>query len=392
MKMRTMLAATLAALLLCAACSAAGDGAAKAPATVTVQDAAWAVSADADAANPDIDALNGTVLVAKSGDDGTTALAVVRLPLPGGITADQVRGAWLELRHKEGGEPSLRVGVVTKSWSSPQMSWNTIRDGVSFSGAASGEATEDGWYRYEVADIVRAWLSGERANYGFAIEPDKNGVDTTMYSTADEDAASHPRLIIEYEPSSGGEAHGKYDFAYQEAGNCLSYALRDTDGVFLDALIDDFDAFNAAIAEGKGLPRFADAFEAYVAAHMDDLAIASFRAVTADEAIDTEREYRIAMRVGAHEYNGVEGIQAENRDFDYHFRVQLRDGSWAEKFPQEGSRVVPGSNADNSLNQFLWDSSYQMGNEKWNEYYDSDVLYYAVEKSTDEFTAHLDGE
>jgi hypothetical protein len=75
-----------------------------------------------------------------------------------------------------------------------------------------------------------------------------------------------------------------------------------------------------------------------------------------------------------------------DQDFDYHLRVQLTDGSWAEKTPGEPSQITPGSNGKTDPGIYPWDESFMWGYEKWADFYTSDTVYFAVVKSTDAFT------
>jgi hypothetical protein len=66
----------------------------------------------------------------------------------------------------------------------------------------------------------------------------------------------------------------------------------------------------------------------------------------------------------------------------------LKDGSWAEKLSGDHSRLTAGSNAELDPSKYPWDSAFQWGYEKWNDYYNSDPVYFAVTKTTDDFTSH----
>lgn len=361
--------------------------------TITVQEPDYSVGATIDRLDPTASGLGGPVIYLTSDADGAQRISFIRLPLPTGITAEQVQKVYLEICYKEGDVPtSAQTGVVTQRWTTQGATWDIMGGAVSFENASAAEEAGDGWYRFDVTATVQNWLNGAMENLGFALEYTDANLDTQIYPpNTDDDISKSPRLVVTYAPTEDTMAYGKYDFAEQAEGNCLSYALRDTDPIYLDQLLDDAAAFEDAIAQGNGVKYFSDLVVEYVQAHKDALGISGFRIISADEAIDTDTEYRIALRLGFHNRNGVDGIQAKDGDFDYHLRAQLRDGSWTEKFPrsQSPSRIVPGTNAENSLNQYPWSASYQIGNEKFQDYYDSDIVYFAVTKTTDDFTAHL---
>lgn len=369
---------------------AATEATAEPLAEQTVQNPTYATAVMAHR-DMDLDMSDGSALHAVSDDQGARIISLLRLPLPAAVRGSQLEQAWLDMYRKEGDEPNVRIGVVEKSWVMQEMTWDFATDSVDFENAVQeGEDLGDGWYRYDVTEQVRRWLQGE-GNYGFAIEALEKNRSIVFASPFDEDITLTPKLTVRYREDGEGRAYGKYDFAAQSEGNCLSYALRDKSSIFLDALVSDEAAFEAAVEAGEGLAYFSGLVLDYVETHQDKLGVTSIRVVSGEDAeIDADKEYLVALRVGFHNRNGVEGIQAMDGDFDYHLRVRLRNGSWAEKFPQDESRVTPGSNADNSLNQFPWDASYMPGYEKWHEYYDSEPVYYVVSKSTDAFTAHME--
>jgi len=76
-------------------------------------------------------------------------------------------------------------------------------------------------------------------------------------------------------------------------------------------------------------------------------------------------------------------------DFDYHFMLQLADGSWAEKLPGEFSRLVSGSHAGFDPGKHPWNKGFMWGKgTEYNGFYNSGVIYFAVQKSVDVFTDH----
>jgi hypothetical protein len=177
----------------------------------------------------------------------------------------------------------------------------------------------------------------------------------------------------------------------------MSYALRDTSGIFYDDLFsaDDTAAFQAIYDEGgtdAALQFVKEKVFAYIDKNQQALGVSSYREIDGfDAPIDTATEYRVCLRVGFRDRSFPEGIQVD-QDFDYHFKVQLEDGTWAEKTPGEPSRVCPGTHAGLDVARFPWDESYLWGYERWNDFYDSGAVYFAVTKDGDAFTQHMAGE
>jgi hypothetical protein len=191
---------------------------------------------------------------------------------------------------------------------------------------------------------------------------------------------------------AGGRARfGKFGYEAQEDGNCMSYALRDRDMILYDDLIDDTPAFQASYDTGGiggALQYLKNRVSDYVERHSAELQIGGIREIDGFRApIDENEEYRIAMRIGFRDRNMPLGIQVDS-DFDYHFWAQVSDGSWAEKTPDESSRLAPGSNSGLNPGKYPWNQGYMWGYDKWNDYYTSDTIYFAVKKTTAAFTSH----
>jgi hypothetical protein len=188
-----------------------------------------------------------------------------------------------------------------------------------------------------------------------------------------------------------GGKFGKFGFEPQEDGNCMSYALRDLDAIAYGDLIDDTRAFQAAYDAGgadAALQYAKRQAMAYVERHKAALLIESFREIDGFQAaIDADAEYRIAMRAGFRDRDARPGIQVDT-DFDYHFMLQVSDGSWAEKMPGEPSRLAPGSNHALDPGRHPWTQGYVWGHLKRNDYYAGDTAYFAVKKASAAFTEH----
>lgn len=385
----SLLAAALTILFLCTTPAALAE--APALQTITVQSpdntpSAWLTSGD----EASLSSMDLTQLVIGTDDDGATRAVLLWLPLPAAIPTESVQSATLSLLPTKGDTPAVRAGRATQLWTLQNATWDTMHTAVDQL-TAPGTLDADGWYTIDVTDIVKAWLSGDASQYGFLLQGDGTGGLSLLYSGTNTQPAQCPKLTVTYAPQTEPTRYGRFDYTEQAVGNCLAYALRDTSPIYYDALIQDTSAFQAAYDDGGesgALAYFANQVFEYISTHQEALGIAAFRRLDAyDSEIDVTREYRVGLRIGFHERNGVDGIQVDE-DFDFHLRAQLADGSWAEKVPAEPSRVTPGSNAGADIGKDPWDQSFLWGYEKWSAYYDSDVVYFAVEKSTDAFTQH----
>ena len=392
---KRLLSITFAALLLSAVCvpTLAAAKANAAVKRVDVKDQDMGAVAVLDNRYPDQTNLgNGKLEVSASADGNPQMASLLQLPLPTGIEPNQVVSAVLRLRRAGGDNAAIKAGAVTHSWTMVEASWSAVSANVDNElSSGSVQQETDGWCALDVTDIVKAWLSGDVTNFGVFLTQSRSNTKVSYYSIFDETVENRPQLEIRYTEKMTPTGYGRFGYTPQDDGNCLSYALRDLDAVY--TVDKDRTALQAAYDKDGidgALNYFKTGFLDYVEAHQDALEIRGIRELSSyDDPIDADREYIIAMRIGLREYNGAEGLQLDS-EFDYHFRVLLNNGCWAEKFPKESSRMIPGSNASNrDISKYAWDQSYLWGYEKWSDFYNSDIVYFAVEKSTDSFTSHL---
>lgn len=308
--------------------------------------------------------------------------ALIRIALPAGITSSQVESAYLKLKLQEtdGAEsPTIQATPVTTAWDRIGVNWNQIKDNTKNIVTDTGKIEQDSWYSIDITNIVKEWLSGEIPNYGLLLE--ETGNAKSVFSSPYSEDENCPELIINYRNSTIDKKFSPFGYEKQQDGNCLSFALRDTDPIFHDSLnIDmeivqekfDSDGINSVLDYVKDLTID------YVETNKESLEISSFREVDSFDAPIEDDEYIIALRVGI-----------QDKSFDYHLQVQLEDGTWAEKFGTTDSRIVPGSNSDIDPGLYPWDQNEFWGLDKWNSFYDSDTVYFAVTKDSPNFTNHL---
>ncbi|MDR1262749.1 MAG: DNRLRE domain-containing protein [Oscillospiraceae bacterium] len=328
------------------------------------------------------------------GTDGNERIGLVRFDLPAGVTPQEFVSARLFLKKKDGDETGIRVGSVVAPWGFALASWNDIQGNITFhDGSPASEKEGEDWYTIDVTGLVREYFAGTNPNYGFAVAGTEEGKITSFWSVFGDDVVNYPRLSVRFRESVPAEKYGRYGYTEMsdDNGNCLSYALRDKDDIYLQDLITDADAeaFASAVEAGidEAMAYFREKLAAYIDAHKEKLAIKSWRALSGfNDPIDPEKEYMIALKIGVQDTD--EDVMSAFGNFDYHFRVRLDDGRWAEKIPHITSRVTPGSNAAFDSGKYPWDSVFQWGYPKWTNYYNSSAIYFAITKSVDEFTAH----
>ena len=327
---------------------------------------------------------------------GGTNEVFYRLPLITGIGADNIESAFFMMKPINNyAVPDLRLAVVESAWVSYSLdewwqeyfsipsTWNDVNQYIGEYLESKQTITNDGWHSIDVTGLVKAWLNGTRDNFGFALSSDGKA---EFYSIESEFC---PKLVIRFRETDI-QKHGKFGFEVQPPGqgNCMSYALRDRVMIGYYDLIDETaleKAYDEAGLEAA-LQYVKEQVISYVEKCKDDLKISSFREIDSFNApINPETEYRIALRIGI----GAERIIEGMLDFDYHFMLQLADGSWAEKLPGEFSRLVSGSHAGFDPGKYPWNKGFMWGKSiEHNGFYSSDVIYFAMQKSVDVFTDH----
>lgn len=102
-----------------------------------------------------------------------------------------------------------------------------------------------------------------------------------------------------------------------------------------------------------------------------------------DTAINTSTQYRVVMRVGYYDNNnnGKWDFSANpgSDDWDYHWWIQLGDGSWADKRGSLPSRITPLSNiyTNPEVSIWRWAMTY-FGELVHDGFYSSSPVYYKI--------------
>jgi hypothetical protein len=248
-----------------------------------------------------------------------------------------------------------------------------------------------------VTDFIKTWMGGDKPNYGFALYG-VPGEPLAAFAADVSEQGDRPYLSASGavgERPTGYGLFGFTGFPFAElpeygGGNCLSYALRDTNPIYIDDLggeYDEINRLNIAYGVDAVAEYIAKLTESYVAAHCNELRVSGFRRIESYETrIDPTREYRIALRVGC---TGTRELPADERyGFDYHLWAQLSDGRWIQKFPIDFPEIIPGTGPGIPPDKYLWNGARQWAFAKAQEFYNSEIIYFAVTKDTDQFTQH----
>lgn len=326
-------------------------------------------------------------LILQNNIDQTSLSGLLRFALPSGIEPNQVTKATLTLTPLETFQtksPLIVASAVTTSWNSMDCSWNLIHQIPPQDLSTPSVMRADGRLDLTVTPIVQAWLRGDYNNMGFLLNNSKLDSRGVFYAPARSDADTAPSLTIEYTPTQ--HQINRYDFVDIESGNCLSFALRDAVPILEEQLGITQKDVEAAFHRGGDetlLLYLESLWRNYVTSHQESLGVVSLRELPSfDAEIDPETEYRIAFRVGAVPLPDGEVV------YDFHFQVQLPDGSWAEKIGVAPSGKVPGSNLTLDPARYPWHQSEFIGVSKHDSFHTSRPLYYAVQKKEVAFTKH----
>ena len=328
---------------------------------------------------------------------GGDIYSFLRVPLGGEFTADEIQSARLFLKSAGDTVPgAIMVGTLTQPWNPVDMPLSASKGIVDEAGMrrAAVMPEDGGWVSIDVTGIVKAWINGEMPNDGFAFFP----IDGENSFTADLYYFNTPYIEVTGQVGDRPTEYGEFGFTKQppdgiaanpECGwNCLSYALRDMDGIFFDDLGLRYDDINRIYDESgqDGVAEYvAEHTEDYVNAHQAGLQISGFRKLgNYDSPIDPAKEYRIALRVGCYPEND---LPLSEDNFDFHVWAQTGDGRWTQEFPGEYSEIIPGSGATASPDDMQWASARQWRSSTA-DFYRSRVIYFVVEKDTPDFTHH----
>ncbi len=164
---------------------------------------------------------------------------------------------------------------------------------------------------------------------------------------------------------------------FDESQNCAGYAWNYNGFVDMNSLGITFDELNgcSSITELRALVRSkSESFMYYNG-------ITAGRISSYRSTIDTLTQYRVVMRVGYYDANGDgEWNFSDTSDsdvWDYHWWIQLGDGTWADKRGTFPSRIIPNSNIYPNPDDILW-SIWNFGEVEHVDFYSSTPVYYKI--------------
>jgi hypothetical protein len=324
---------------------------------------------------------------------GNGAFAAIHAMFPAEI--ETLHSARLWVRISEGDGPaSPSIAAISENWSISDTTYTEMAAMLDTAASTAFKLEADGWVSFDITDAAKKWISAEMPNYGFALSD--TATARTAYDSANSDDESvHPKLELSYAAYDDAKTTpiSKFPFTMvgDYEGNCLAYALRDKDMILSNDLGVDFGEMNSLYSAGGGdavAEYIAKLTESYVAAHAESLAVSGFRRIDSyDSAIDTAAEYRAVLRFGY----PYPDMPMDDRNFDFHWRVQSNSGRWVQKFPLEAPGHIPCLPAFADPAKFMWDSAWVWGNYRFQDVYTSKPIYFAVTKGTPDFTMHLDG-
>lgn len=320
------------------------------------------------------------------GAKDASKISFFRLPLEPTYFANEIKSARLYLKIKSGATPKeLNIGSANSNQWLSFVDYSSAASYVSDAKTVKAKNEGNGWISVKATVITKEWIGGDKENFGFTLQSN-NSKATKFYASG----KNKPYLEVKGEKKPSKIEYGKFNLTAQAVGNCLSNALRDTNPIYLEHLKGNKDTMSEIYkSQGNdGLVEYiAGLTEKYVAAHKDTLKISKFRRLeNFDSKIDPSKEYRIALRTGVSEFEGQVDFD-ENGSFDYHLWSEMKDGHWAQKFGGISSYVLPTSSGTVSPGKFDWDASENY-TDKFADFYKSKVVYFAVTKTTDKFTAH----
>jgi hypothetical protein len=312
----------------------------------------------------------------------------MRLPLPNGIIPERLENTVLRLHLKGNGETKeVSFTAFEAPWDYHTLNWENAQSKLSKdSEVKTVSDAGEGWIEIDITEFVRKRLSAEKANNGFLIRT--SGDEEVRFDSGwGLDSSVFPYTESRYYQSEDEKGYAKFDYTSQNDGNSLSYALRDLDSIGFNDVVSDIQAFQTVYDKKdlKGaLNEFKQLFTNYVEEHREALDILEIRELKKyNSPIDADKEYRIALRVGARDREEPEVIQVEN-DFGVIVLMQTRSGQWAEK----SAGICEGSSGEVDPGIQPWGDSNYWGYDDTNDFYTSNTIYFAVTKDSDVFTTH----
>ena len=143
----------------------------------------------------------------------SAARSVSQFSIPSAIRKGAVINSayqWQRETTENTGTYYLRPYIITESWEEATVTWNTKPKTDSsitlsrrnLSGASTDSSSSTFWYKFNIAKAVKAWVDGEKANYGLMYISEYENADSVYWRTfaSKEHATSayRPYVVINY--------------------------------------------------------------------------------------------------------------------------------------------------------------------------------------------------
>ena len=169
----------------------------------------------------------------------------------------------------------------------------------------------------------------------------------------------------------------KHISGFSNAQNCAGYAWNYKSFVDMTSLGITLDQLNKCSNLSSLRSLVKSKSENYMRKHN----ISANEISAYNSAINPTSQYRVVMRVGYNDSNGNGkwdfSVNPGHDDWDYHWWMQLGDGSWADKRGFFPSRIIPNSNNYQNPGNLLW-SMYNLGDCEISRFYNSTPVYYKI--------------
>lgn len=135
------------------------------------------------------------------GKTGTNTMRTyIKFTLPSDIAASNVTAAYLRLKKNGSETPEINANRVTANWTPASVTWNN-KPAYTTTGATANCVSDGGaWYKITATAMVKDWLNGTYANYGFLLkEPaESSNTQKTRFYSSEAPSPNKPELMIEY--------------------------------------------------------------------------------------------------------------------------------------------------------------------------------------------------
>lgn len=164
---------------------------------------------------------------------------------------------------------------------------------------------------------------------------------------------------------------------YDTSQNCAGYAWNYDEFVGMDTLGISYTELNNCSSLSALRTLVKNKSETYMSNHgITANVISSY-----NSSINTSTQYRVVMRVGYYDTNGNGewdfSANPGSDDWDYHWWMQLGDGTWADKRGSFPTRIIPNSNIYSDPDNILW-TLWSYGEAVYNDFYSSTPVYYKI--------------